>query len=92
MTEEDIFGSTPELGSISYRLPSPGKIFHQPEDSFAHYTTMTFWVSIITLDLDDNYKEFVCKNKDKCKVVYQRPYTPTLYYLQPRITYFESTT
>jgi hypothetical protein len=28
MTEEDIFGSTPELGSISYRLPSPGKIFH----------------------------------------------------------------
>jgi hypothetical protein len=57
MTEEDIFGSTPAAGSISYRLPSPAKLFNMPDSNFDHYSTMTFWISIVTKNLDDDKVE-----------------------------------
>lgn len=37
MSEEDIFGSNPAAGSISYRLPSISKLFNLPESNFDHY-------------------------------------------------------
>ena len=92
MTEEDIFGSTPAAGSISYRLPAVHKLFNLAEDSFDHYSTMTFWVSVITKALDDSRVELKCLHANNCRVLYRRPYTPTMYYLQPRVTYYDSWT
>jgi hypothetical protein len=92
MSEEDIFNSQPITGSISYRIPSVAKFFNLPEDHFDHYSYMTFWISVVVKTNDDSVKEMVCKSKNNCKLRYRRPYTPTMYYLQPRVTYYESWT
>ena len=53
---------------------------------------MTFWVTIITKGLDDSEVEMECATRSKCRIYYKRPYTPTMYYLSPRVTYYESFT
>lgn len=91
MTEEDIFNSQPAAGSISYRIPSITKLFNLPEENFDHYQTMTFYVSVIAA-AEPFPLHLKCGNLSKCKLLYRRAYTPTIYYLSPRVTYSEAYT
>lgn len=91
MTEEDIFNSQPAAGHISYRLPSISKLFNLPEENFDHYQVMTFEISVIAAAEPFPY-HLKCASLSKCRVYYRRAYTPTIYYLQPRVTYSESYT
>ena len=91
MTEEDIFNSQPAAGQISYRIPSISKLFNLPEENFDHYQTMTFYVSVIAQAQPFPY-HLKCKSTNKCRVIYRRSYTPTIFYLSPRVTYAESYT
>ena len=52
---------------------------------------MTFYVSVIAhVDPEDVTLE--CAQKSNCKLVYRRAYTPTIFHLAPRVTYYESYT
>jgi hypothetical protein len=91
MTEEDIFNSQPAMGSISYRLPSITDLFNLPAASFEHLTRMNFIVSVHAPD-EPTMNILKCSNEAKCKLVFQRDYTPTIHYISPRTTYYESST
>jgi hypothetical protein len=89
MTEEDIFNSQTVAGIIGYRLPSIQYLFNLPEEKFDHYQTMTFWVSVVArVDPEDVTLE--CANKNNCRILYKRAYTPYIYHIAPRVTYYES--
>jgi len=34
----------------------------------------------------------MCRSESKCKVTYQKDYTPSIYFISPRVTYYESLT
>jgi len=91
MTEEDIFNSQTVAGLIGYRLPSIPYLFNLPEEKFDHYQTMTFWVSVVA-HIDPVDTTLACKEKNNCKILYRRSYTPTIYHIAPRVTYYESET
>jgi hypothetical protein len=92
LTEDDAFGSHPMLGSISYRLPAIDTLFGMPMNYFDKYQTMKFYISIISDDPDLGPIPIACLNQEKCSVVYQKPYTPVVYYLSPPVVYFEAYT
>jgi hypothetical protein len=52
---------------------------------------MTFYVSVIAAAQPFPY-HLKCPNLTKCRIQYRRAYTPTIYYIQPRVTYAESYT
>jgi hypothetical protein len=52
---------------------------------------MTFWVSVIA-KADPADVTLTCANKNNCKIVFRRAYTPTIFYIAPRVTYYESYT
>ena len=91
MTEADVFNSQPAMGSISYRLPSITKLFNLPPESFDHLTKMNFIVSVHAPD-EPTMNILACANEANCRLVYQRDYTPTIYFISPRVTYYESIT
>jgi hypothetical protein len=79
------------MGSISYRLPSITKLFNLPPESFDHLTKMNFIVSVHAPD-EPTMNILHCPDEAKCKLTYQRDYTPTIFFISPRVTYFESVT
>lgn len=91
MTEEDVFNSQPAMGSISYRLPSIPKLFDLPASSFEHLTKMNFIVSVHAPD-EPTMNILECRTEARCKLTYQRDYTPTIFFISPRVTYYESMT
>lgn len=52
---------------------------------------MNFIVSVMAPD-EPSMHNLHCKNENRCKLTYQRDYTPTIYFISPRVTYFESVT
>ena len=91
MTEEDVFNSQPAMGSISYRLPSITSLFNLPAESFDHLTKMNFIVTVHAPD-EPSVNILSCRSESKCKITYQRDYTPTIFFISPRVTYYESKT
>jgi hypothetical protein len=92
LTEEDAFNSHPALGSIAYRLPSIDELFGAPMNFFDEYTTMTFYLSIISNDPDLGPTPLACKVQSNCILQYKKDYTPVLYYISPPVVYYGSLT
>ena len=92
LTEEDQFNSHPQLGTIAYRIPGIAEIFQGvPEAQFDHYQTMTFWISIVAkTDFPTDALMECSGSKNNCKFVMRRDYTPHIYYISPRVTYYDS--
>lgn len=88
LTEEDAFNSHPMLGSISYRLPSVDELFGVPMNFLDQYQTMTFYLSIISDDPDLGPIPLECKVKSNCVVIYQKGYTPVVFYISPQVVYY----
>ena len=42
LTEDDAFGSQPQNGFITYRIPSVATLFGMPKEMFDSYQTMKF--------------------------------------------------
>lgn len=88
LTEDDSFNSQPLLGNIAYRIPAVNDLFGKPMDFLDNYQTLTFTITIMAAhDLLEEPRELFCKTEKYCKLVYRRSYTPTLYYLSPRVVY-----
>lgn len=95
LTEEDQFNSHPQLGTIGYRIPSISEIFEGiPEAQFDHYGSLTFWISVVAKTDFDEDALLECKeNKmNNCRFIMRRDYTPHVYYISPRVTYYDSYT
>jgi hypothetical protein len=92
LTEDDAFNSHPMLGSIAYRLPSIDELFGVPMNFLDQYQTMTFYLSIISDDPDLGPTPLSCKVMSNCVVIYQKGYTPVLYYISPPVVYYDSYT
>jgi len=91
LSEDDAFGSNTLLGTIAYRLPSIEDLFGVPMNTFDTYPTLTFTLSLISNnDLGSDPME--CKNAANCKIVFRKSHTPVIYYMMPRIVYYESYT
>lgn len=52
---------------------------------------MTFYVSVRVPGID-GMEDLECKNKNNCKIIYKRDYTPRVYYLSPPVVYYEAYT
>jgi hypothetical protein len=52
---------------------------------------MTFWVSVIAKS-DPADVTLACLTKNNCRIQFRRAYTPTIFYLAPRVTYYEAYT
>lgn len=93
LSEEDIFNSHPQLGHIAYRIPSITELFQGvPEAAFDSYQTMTF---VITIHADTIFPEpalLECAAETRCTFTMKRDYTPLIYYISPKVTYYDSYT
>ena len=58
---------------------------------FDQYQTLTFTLSLISNN-DLGSDPMACKNANNCKIVYRKDHTPVIYYMMPRIMYYESYT
>jgi hypothetical protein len=92
LTEDDAFNSHPMLGNIAYRLPPLDELFGVPMNYLDKYQTMKFIVSVIAIDADLGPQTLSCKVQTNCVVLYQKAYTPVIYYLSPPVVYYESYT
>ena len=93
MTEDDAFGSNPNMGFITYRLPSIPKLFGMSKDLFDAYTDMGFDLKIkIFDDLAQEYYYLTCANAALCRVYYRRSVTPLMQTLAPPVVYYGSKT
>lgn len=52
---------------------------------------MTFILSVHAPD-EPSMNILECARESNCKLVYQRDYTPTIFFISPRVTYYESIT
>ena len=85
LTEDDAFGSHPQLGKLVYRLPSLEDLFELPKEAFQYTDTMNFYLSVHPAISPTGHVE--CKISSNCLVRYKRSYTPILYYLSPRVLF-----
>ena len=98
MSEEDIFNSQPATGSISYRLPSVPALFNLAPDKFGAFTKMQFQMKVYgkggMMECVDSRNILSSKHlaASKCRITYNRDYTPTIFKISPRVTYFGSLT
>lgn len=54
---------------------------------------MTFWISVVaSTEFPDDALLECSGNKNKCKFVMEKTYTPFIYYISPRVTYYDSYT
>jgi len=91
LTEDDAFGSQPQNGFISYRIPSVSKLFGMPKEMFGSYSTMKFEVMLIVHD--DLASEDVwlkCRVQSKCMITYKKSVTPVMHTLSPPVVYMGS--
>ena len=65
---------------------------NRPMNFMDKYQQMTFYLSLIVMDPDAGAILLKCKEKDNCRVRYNKHTTPVLYYLSPPVVYFESYT
>ena len=91
LTEDDAFGSNTLLGMLAYRTPSIEALFGAPMNTFDQYQTLTFTVSLISNN-DLGSDPMRCGAASNCKIVYRKDYTPVIYYMMPRVMYYESYT
>jgi hypothetical protein len=92
LTEEDAFNSHPLLGAIAYRLPSVDELLGVPMNFLDEYQSLTVYVSVLVQDPVDGPTRLECKVGTNCKIVFQRSYTPVLYYISPPVVYYGSYT
>jgi hypothetical protein len=92
LTEDDAFSSNTVMGMLSYRLPSPSELLGIPDHVLHQYQSLTF---TLYLEVDDSVLgtyPLECATASKCRVKYQRQYTPVLFDLSPPVVYFDSET
>jgi hypothetical protein len=88
LTEDDSFNSQPLLGNIAYRIPAANDLFGWPMEALDTQHNLHFTVSILAAhELLEEPREITCKVARNCRLRYMRSYTPTLYYLSPRVVY-----
>lgn len=92
LTEDDVFNSNVVAGFITYRMPSVEKLLNLPSKILEKYPTMTFVVSVLTMDEVFGEVIHVCSNENYCKISFKKVYTPVIYYLSPPVVYYESET
>jgi len=91
LTENDAFGSNPNLGFLQYRLPSPSALLGVPKESLGAYSVMSFTLSIKHFnDLTQEYEYERCGNPSLCTISYKRSISPIMYTLSPPVVYFGS--
>jgi hypothetical protein len=61
----------------------------RPQESLGHYDLMHFFIEIQAVSTD-GLNHLVCNSEAKCRVKFQRSYTPILYYLSPPVVYYEA--
>jgi len=91
LTADDEFLSATQLGLLVYRVPAPHTLMGLAMDFLATYHTLRFDVSVHAFAIG-GATTLSCKQADRCRLTYNRHYTPTLYYLSPPVVYFESRT
>lgn len=74
------------LGAIAYRLPSIVDLFGLPQSTFDQYWSMTFTLSLV-VPSEFGPVTVECAVAANCKIVYQKQYTPIVYYLSPPVVY-----
>ena len=88
LTEDDIFASQPQQGTISYRFPSLTTLFHGiPMEMFNTITSYPFYISVVNLGTNTELK---CSVASNCLITLRKGYTPNLHFISPRITYLDS--
>lgn len=60
-------------------------------NTFDSYQTLTFTLSLISNN-DLGSDPMNCKNTNNCKIVFRKTHTPVIFYMMPRVVYYESTT
>ena len=91
LTEEDAFNSNTMLGSISYRLVDIPTLFGMAKKQFDNFHALTFYLTVKSTTIHGE-EILECAEKWRCKIVVQKQYTPTIYYLSPPVTYYDSWT
>ena len=86
LTEDDAFGSHPQLGTLAYRLPSLTDLFQMPEEAFNPYDVLNFYVKISTPSLPKG-KTLKCLEAENCMIKYLRSYTPVVFTIAPRVLF-----
>jgi hypothetical protein len=79
--DEDVaFNSHPILGVIAYRLPALDTLIGVPMNYLDKYLSMTFYLTVMA---DDELGQEIleCGNANKCRIIYNRFYSPVLYYV-----------
>lgn len=81
LTEDDAFSSNVVAGFITYRMPSVDQLLGLPQKVLDKYSTMTFVLSVLTMD--EVFGEMIheCGNENYCKITFNKIYTPVIYYL-----------
>lgn len=91
LTEDDAFNSHPVLGHIAYRIPALWDLLGQPEHYFDNLSQRRFvvWVAAAS-EFHDG--ELRCTTESNCRVDYKRIYTPSVFYVNPPVVYYDSYT
>jgi hypothetical protein len=93
LSEEDIFNSHPQLGTLAYRLPSITELFQGvPAAAFDSYHVMTFKLEVWADTIFPEPALLKCAVESYCTFKMVKDYTPMIHYLSPRVTYYESYT
>lgn len=88
MTQDDGFNSHPMTGTIAYRTPSLWDLFGMERKAFDNIASLTFTVSVFAHhELLEEPRELTCKNEAYCKLEYRQHYTPSLWFVSPRVVY-----
>jgi len=86
LTEDDAFGSHPQLGMLNYRLPSLVDLFDMPYSVFNEHNVMRFTLHIRTPD----GTIFTCETKANCDIHYKRSFTPIVTHFTPPVVFSSS--
>ena len=87
LSEDDAFGSNPATGKIVYRFPPVHELLAVPREAIAHYERMSFIINVIAGDEDFGEFTLACKQEHKCRITFDRQYSPIVYGLQPPVVY-----
>ena len=81
------------MGSIAYRIPPITEIFQGvPEAAFDTYAVMTFTVSVHADTIFPEPALLECIVESRCVFYMKKDFTPHIYYISPKVTYYESYT
>lgn len=91
LTQDDGFNSHPMNGMLAYRTPSLWDLFGMDKEMFDHYSSLHFYVSVYArhemLMGGTEPVELECKVRSNCLLKYHRHYSPTIFWISPRVVY-----